>query len=229
MHPDIAAVASLVGDNSRALMLQALGDGRALPAGELASCAGVSAQTVSAHLNKLVRGGLLKLECRGRHRYYSLRDARVAELLESLALFANPPPVRTPAQDRQTRRLHFARTCYQHLAGCAGVSIKRALCDADVLREVESGYEITHEGRHWFGRMGIDLNALRGRPLARRCLDWSERRPHLAGPLGNALARRLMELQWFVPVREPRILRLTEAGRRGLQKELSLVLIPPRI
>jgi hypothetical protein len=183
---------------------------------------------VSAHLKKLIRGRLLKLECQGRHRYYSLRDARVAELLESLALFANPPPVRTPTQDRQTRRLHFARTCYRHLAGSAGVSITQALCDADVLREAEGSYEITNDGRRWFARMRIDLSVLRGPSLARRCIDWSERRPHVAGPLGDALARRFMELRWFVPVREPRLLRLTEAGRRGLQKELSLVLTAPR-
>jgi DNA-binding transcriptional ArsR family regulator len=226
-HPDIAALAALLGDESRALILQALSDGRALPAGELARSAGVSAQTVSTHLKKLVHGRLLKLERQGRHRYYSLHDSRVAELLESLALFAHPRPALTAAQNRQTRRLRFARMCYRHLAGYAGVSLTRAFCSRGVLRELENGYEVTSHGRQWFEQMGIELKRPQAQALARRCLDWSERRPHVAGPLGNALAQRLIALRWFVPVREPRILRLTEAGRRGLEKELSLVLAEP--
>jgi DNA-binding transcriptional ArsR family regulator len=225
--PDISALAALVADESRALILQALSDGRALPAAELARSAGVSAQTVSTHLNKLVRGKLLRLQSQGRHRYYSLRDGRVAELLESLALFADPPPALTTTQGRQAKRLRFARMCYRHLAGYAGVSLTRALCSTDILREEESGYEVTADGRRWFEQMGVELKQARAQALARRCLDWSERRPHLAGPLGNALARRLVALRWFVPGREPRVLRLSEAGRRGLEKELSLVLTEP--
>jgi DNA-binding transcriptional ArsR family regulator len=226
LDPDIASLASLIGDPSRALVLQALADGRALPAGELARCAGISAQTVSSHLSKLVRARLLKLEAQGRHRYYSLHDARVAQLLESLAMLAPPSPALTPTRERRTKRLRFARTCYRHVAGRAGVALTQALCAAHLLRELESRYEITDKGRHWFGRMGIDLASLRGQPLARRCLDWSERRPHLAGPLGEALAARLITLNWFARSREPRVLRLTETGRRGLYRELSLLIDP---
>src|SRR5689334_13179018 len=123
LHPNIVTVAALIGDESRALVLQALSDGTSRPAGELARFAGVSAQTVSLHLNKLLSAGLLKVRSQGRFRYYALRDASIAQMLESLALHAPHPPSMTPVQDRETQRLHFARTCYRHLAGHLGVAM----------------------------------------------------------------------------------------------------------
>jgi DNA-binding transcriptional ArsR family regulator len=226
LHPNIATLASLIGDESRALVLQALSDGTSRPAGELARFAGVSAQTVSLHLNKLLRAGLLKMRSQGRFRYYALRDANVAQMLESIALLAPHPAALTPVQDRETKRLHFARTCYRHLAGHLGVSITQALCSANLLVERENAYDVTDAGSRWLARMGISLAQIEVRPIARLCIDWSERKPHVAGPLGDALAMRLLNLKWVVRCREPRILRLTEAGRRGLQDSLRLTFEP---
>jgi DNA-binding transcriptional ArsR family regulator len=222
LYPDIASLASLIGDASRARILQALADGRALPASALARCAGVSAATVSSHLGKLVSSHLLKVVTQGRHRYYSLSSTRVAHILESLARLARLPPVLTPAQDARTKRLRFARSCYRHLAGHAGVAVAQALFSAQLLRETADGYEITDAGRAWLSHMSIDVEGLRGRPLARRCMDWSERRPHIGGPLGSALLERMLALRWLARSREPRVLRLTESGRRGLRRELSV-------
>ena len=222
MNPDIATLASLIGDESRALVLQALGDGTSRPAGELARLAGVSAQTVSLHLSKLVDSGLLKVRSQGRFRYYSLGDARIAQMLESLALFAPKSRALTETQARASNHLHFARTCYRHLAGQVGVAITEALSFKCVLVEVEKGYDVTPSGFQWFDDIGISVANLRARPLARPCIDWSVRRPHLAGPLADAIAARLLALKWLVRGREPRVLRLTEAGRRGLRDTLSL-------
>jgi DNA-binding transcriptional ArsR family regulator len=225
LNPDIATLASLIGDESRALVLQALGDGSSRPAGELARLAGVSAQTVRLHLSKLVDAGLLRVRCQGRFRYYALGDSRIAEILESLALLAAQPNAMTPTQSRATNRLHYARNSYRHLAGRVGVAITQALCSAGVLAEIENGYEITRPGALWLEEdLGIDVAQIRARPIARACIDWSERRPHLAGPLGDALATRLLALKWLIRGREPRVLRLTEAGRRALREKLSLTL-----
>jgi DNA-binding transcriptional ArsR family regulator len=222
LNPDIATLASLIGDESRALVLQALGDGTSRPAGELARLAGVSAQTVSLHLSKLVDNGLLKVRNQGRFRYYSLGDARIAQILESLALLAPRPAALTQTQERVASRLHFARTCYRHLAGHVGVAITEALCLKNVLAETANGYDVTPSGAQWFDDIGIPVASLRARPLARPCIDWSVRKPHLAGPLADALAARLLALRWLIRGREPRVLRLTEAGRRGLREKLSL-------
>lgn len=229
LNPDIATLASLMGDESRALVLQALGDGSSRPAGELARFAGVSAQTVSLHLSKLVDAGLLNVRSQGRFRYYSLGDSRVAEMLESLALLATQPVALTQTQTRATNRLQFARTCYRHLAGRVAVAITQALCSANILVEIENGYDVTQSGSQWLADLGVSvthvgLTQVGTRPLARACIDWSERRPHLAGPLGDALASRLLSLKWLTRGREPRILFLTEAGRRGLREKLSLTL-----
>jgi DNA-binding transcriptional ArsR family regulator len=221
--PGVGAVAALIADPSRALMLQALADARALPAGELARFAGVSPQTASTHLSRLLAGQLLVVHQQGRHRYYRLRDRRVAELLELMASLA-PAAVAgsRPGADRATRNLRFARTCYKHLAGHVGVAITEALCTKGYLQEDNDGYELLPGGKQWFAAMEIDLHATHSGPLTRRCLDWSERRYHLGGSLGGALATRLLELQWLTRRREPRTLRLTERGRQMLRRELSL-------
>ena len=220
--PQVGAVAALIADPSRALMLQALADARARPASELARFAGVSPQTASAHLSRLLAGRLLVVHQQGRHRYYRLRDSRVAELLEVMASFA--PSTETPAmgEDRSTRNLRFARTCYKHLAGRVGVAITEALCAKNFLREEADGYELLPDGRDWFLEMGVEIRAARRAPLTRRCVDWSERRYHLGGSLGAALAGRLLELQWLSRRREPRSLRLTERGRQMLRSVLAL-------
>ncbi len=173
--PDLAALAALIGDSSRAAMMVALMDGRALPAGELARRAGISPQTASSHLDRLFRGKLLAVEVQGRHHYYRLHDERVARLVEAMATIAPAPPARTPAQRDAARTLRFARTCYGHLAGALGVALTGVLRDRDYLGEADGAFIVTPAGDRWFRNFGVDLNALRKqrRPLTRRCLDWS--------------------------------------------------------
>jgi DNA-binding transcriptional ArsR family regulator len=195
-------------------MLSALFDGRALPAGELARIAGVSPQTASAHLDRLLAGNLVRLEAQGRHRYYRLSGFAVADLLESLASVAQPRPL-----TRRSDPLALGRTCYGHLAGRLGVSITDALRGHEL---IDADLFPTNSGRSWFEQMGVDVATLKRRPLARPCLDWSERRHHLAGALGVAFTTRLFELGWVARGREGRSVRLSVEGRKGLESELDL-------
>jgi DNA-binding transcriptional ArsR family regulator len=224
LDPDIATTAALIADPSRAAMLAALTDGRALPSGELARIAGVSPQTASSHLDKLFKGKLLGVEVQGRHHYYRLRDMRIAELLESLSVIARVPATFTSAQRAAALGLRFARTCYGHLAGRLGVTITQALCARDYIRDEEIGFAITPAGAGWFREFGIALDSIKRKPLTRRCLDWSERRHHLAGGLGIGLCGRIAELHWTSPVRGSRALRLTERGKAALRAELDVIL-----
>jgi DNA-binding transcriptional ArsR family regulator len=222
LDPNVARIATLIGDPSRAAILLALLDGRALPAGELARHASISPQTASAHLDKLFRAHLLSVEIQGRHHYYRLRSPQVAQLLESLSTVVPPAPA--PAHSDSTKSLRFARICYDHLAGKLGVAVTRALCDHCYIHDGEVGYMVTNSGKAWFASLGVDVEELRAsrRPLTRRCLDWSERRPHLAGGLGAALANRLVKLNWITRARTGRIVHLTEKGERALRAQLEL-------
>jgi len=223
---DVARVAALIGDPSRAAMLAALLGGVARPAGELARCAGVSAQTASAHLARLVDGGLLRVTTSGRHRYFSLAGAPVARALESLALVAPLSPPRTPREDFELRRLRRGRTCYDHLAGVLGTAVTDALVERGCIDARGDGYEVMPEGETWLQALGVDCARIRHgrRTFARACLDWSERRPHLAGALGAAVATRFFELAWITRVDGSRAVAVTPAGRRALRRELGLVL-----
>jgi DNA-binding transcriptional ArsR family regulator len=221
LDPDIVATAALIADPSRAHMLEALADGSARPAGELACIAGVSPQTASSHLNKLSDGRLVLREVQGRHRYYRL-EPRIAELLEGLASCAPASRALTPSQARRGDTLRFARTCYGHLAGKLGVAITDALCARGILVSSDVEYGVTAAGTDWFGGLGIDVGSLRRRPRSRRCLDWSERRHHLAGALGVALGSRLFELGWIRRVAASRAVRLTDCGRAELCTALDL-------
>jgi len=223
--PDVAATAALVGDRSRAAMLMALADGRALPASELAHYAHVSPQTASSHLDRLFKGNLIAVEIQGRHHYYRIRDDRVAQLIERLAVIAPPAPAITPAQRRGAQKLRFARTCYGHLAGALGVAVSQALCDRGMLVEGVDAYRVTDRGKEWFRRIDVDVDALRcsmKRPLTRWCIDWSERRRHLSGVLGVAMTQRFFALSWIVRVRQSRAVRMTERGRAAFVSELGL-------
>jgi DNA-binding transcriptional ArsR family regulator len=222
IDPDVARIAALIGDPSRAAILLALSDGRALPAGELARHASISPQTASAHLDKLFRAHLLAVEVQGRHHYYRLRSPQVAQLLESLSIVARPAI--TPPHSHSAKALRFARICYDHLAGELGVAVTRALCDHRCLHDGEAGYVVTDKGQGWFRSLGVDVNELRAsrRPLTRRCLDWSERRPHLAGGLGAALASRFVQLNWIARARSGRVVHLTDGGKTGLRARLAL-------
>jgi DNA-binding transcriptional ArsR family regulator len=224
MEANIASPAALIGDPGRAAMLQALMDGRAHPAGALAWAAGLTAQAASNHLAKLVDGGLVSVEREGRHRYFRLANAEVAHALEALAVLA--APVRSLEQPRspQARALREGRCCYGHLAGRLGIAVTDALVEQGLLCPVDGKlYEIPLAGRAWFEDLGLDLDTLRSkRGTARQCLDWTERRHHLAGPLGVTLLSRIVALGWIETVAGSRAARLTTLGREELRKQLGV-------
>lgn len=196
--PDISRVAALIGDPARANMLTALMAGKALTAGELAREAGVSLPTASAHLARLTEGGLLAVRPQGRHRYYELAGAGVGTALEALmGLAAGRGHLRTRTGPRDAA-LRRARVCYNHLAGEMGIAAYESLLAREFLTLGEAGIALAPLGRGFFASLGVDLGALeRGRtPLCRECLDWSERRSHLAGSLGRAMLARVEALGW---------------------------------
>jgi DNA-binding transcriptional ArsR family regulator len=225
MEPDIAAIGALVSDPARARILWALGDGRGLPAGELARRAGVTAQTASSHLKMLTEAGFLLVIPQGRHRYYRLANSRVARLLESMAAFAPELPVAKPRPCQP--ELRQARTCYHHMAGRLGVVITKAFLDRSWLVEEDLTYHLTSLGESGFAGLGIDLPRVKrsGEMLARPCLDWSERRNHLAGALGRAVFDSFIEQRWLRRVASSRVLQLTDLGRQELQHHLGVELM----
>jgi DNA-binding transcriptional ArsR family regulator len=222
-------IASLIGEPARLTMLWELAGGLARPAGELAFYANISAQNASAHLSKLVEAGMLTVESRGRHRYYRIASPEVAHVIESMAVVA-PPSHQASKADRlprgQTPDLKYARTCYDHLAGRAAVEICASLQNNHLLVSVGDDFEVTLEGDGWFRGLGIEVEPLRlqRRPLARRCMDWSERRPHLAGALGAALLEGMLRQGWIARVRTTRVIRVTDDGITALHSLLGLSL-----
>jgi len=222
--PHVAKIAALIGDPARANILRALMDGRARTAKELAHIAGVSAQTASGHLAKLVDGGLLAMAKQGRHRYFHLANSLVAEALESLMALAGERPV--PKHHHQARiaaDLRAARTCYDHLAGRLGVLLfDRMVATGCIVPAGDAeDFIVSAEGRRLFRQLGIDIDALatktgQRRRFARACLDWSERSPHLAGALGAALAESCFQRGWLQRRRDSRAVSLTPAGAAAL-------------
>ncbi len=225
-EPNIATVAALIGDTARAAMLLTLVDERALPAGELATAARLSPSAASAHLAKLTDGGLLTVEREGRHRYYRLAGPGVASALESLACLIGQPSPSGATRRPQARALRHARTCYDHLAGELGVAVAAALENRAFFAPVEGKrLDVTTAGATWFATvLGVDVNALRpGRQgIACRCLDWTERRHHLAGPLGTQMLRRCCDLGWLTKTPGSRAVQLSPSGRDSLSQQLGI-------
>lgn len=224
--PDVTAVAAMVADRSRTAMLTELAEGKNMPAGELARHAGISAQTASSHLSKMLQNGLIAVEEHGRHRYYRIASADVARMIEAISLVAPPRPALTALQSDAAITLRFARTCYGHLAGALGVSVSDAMRSKRYLKNCDAGWMVTPAGEEWLGRLQINVAELRRerRPLTRQCLDWSERRYHLAGALGDALMTKYFDMRWVARVRQSRAVRLTDRGRTALKDELGLAL-----
>lgn len=222
----LAPTAGLIGEPARAAILTALLDGRALTATELAARAGVAPPTASAHLAKLVAGGLLALEAQGRHRYFRLANAEVASALEALAGLSRPRRGERVPEAALPSGIRFARTCYDHLAGWLGVALRDALLAQGILRTAGAEHVVTPDGARWFAAIGVDLGPLHGRrrPFALRCLDWTERRPHLAGALGAALLGHLIARGWLARQPGERTLTLTPDGRDHFARELHLSL-----
>ena len=224
---DIAKVGALVADPARARILLALGDGRALPATVLADEAGVSPSTSSAHLSKLVAGGLLHVRRDGRHKYFRVAGPDVGELIEVLARLSPGSSVRSLRQGTRAEAIRHARTCYDHLAGVLGTSLMDALLERELLApDPNADFRLTERGAAELAAFGIELAPLRARrrQLLRGCVDWSERRHHLAGGLGAAIARRMFELGWIERSRGTRAVRVTESGARGLRETFGVEL-----
>jgi DNA-binding transcriptional ArsR family regulator len=240
---DVAAVGALIGDPSRAKVLMALLDGRSLAASVLAAEAGVSASTISEHLSRLVDAGLLTSSRQGRSRFFRIARPDVAEALEAIARIAPPEPIRSLRQGTHANALRQARTCYNHVAGRLGVALmsglldRGLLCGGDGLHHPEKAvadrlsapgkaleYGLTARGVRELEDFGIDLAAVSRRtPAIRYCLDWSEQRHHLAGPLGTAVTDRLFELDWIRRGRA-RAVTLTAAGEAGLPRVFGVKL-----
>ncbi len=226
--PKIAQVAALVGDPGRANMLSALMDGRTLTASELAYVSGVAPQTASGHLAKLSDAGLLAVEKRGRRRYFRLASAHVARMLEGLMVVAQDGPARQRHLWRGGETLRRARTCYDHMAGRIAVAITDRLVQRSCILLDEDGGQLTDAGRSFFDAVGVDLcRASRRRVFCRPCLDWSERRPHLAGAVGAALLRHALEHDWVRHIRDSRALAVTPVGVQALATTFGIDGAPP--
>jgi DNA-binding transcriptional ArsR family regulator len=239
---DIAPVGALIGDPTRARVLMALVDGRALPASRLAAEAGVAPSTVSEHLARLLAAGLVTVRPEGRSKFYRLASPAVADVLEALARIAPEQPIRSLRQGSYARALREARTCYNHLAGRLGTGLLAGFLDHGLLAGGDGrhhperaradrlsapgrdlSYRLTPRGEEALAGIGVDLDAvLARRPSVRYCLDWSEQRHHLAGPLGTALASRLFELGWVGRGERRRVVRVTDGGREKLTAVLGL-------
>ncbi|MCG2584684.1 helix-turn-helix transcriptional regulator [Massilia sp. TS11] len=226
--PQITGIAALIGDHARAEALTALMSGMALTATELATHAHVSRQTMSGHLAKLLEAQLLAVEVQGRHRYYRLASHDVAQLLESLMQVAyRTGAVRLRSSPREPA-LRKARVCYDHLAGETGVAVYEALLARGAFVLGADGMRLSTPGRALMQSWGIDVAALEAQPrvLCRSCLDWSERRSHLAGALGAALLRTLLERDWVRRDKHSRVLHITPPGQRWLAELTDLAARP---
>jgi DNA-binding transcriptional ArsR family regulator len=245
---DVAALAALLADRARARILLTLLDGRALPASLLAAEAGVAASTASEHLRRLSDSGLITVHPQGRHRYFRLRNAEVASLIESLARLAPAVELRSLKQSNRLELLRRARTCYDHLAGALGVGIfgslleRGAVTGGDGVHHVDGGgedrlsapgrdlaYRLTPCGRELLLGLGVELPAPEtdGTTALRYCVDWTEQRHHLSGAVGRALESRLFELGWIERNGVARALTVTEQGQRGLSRAFPLRAAPP--
>jgi DNA-binding transcriptional ArsR family regulator len=228
----VASIGELFGDPARAAILVALLDGRARTAGELALAGNISAQSASGHLSKLTSGGLLVVRSQGRHRYYELANPDVAHALEATGSLAtkrlNGGANNVAGKNGEARfagarmgesDIRTARSCYDHLAGVVAVDLTRRMESAGAIRSCgEWEYELGKSGEQFFAKVGLDLASIRRgrRTFARRCLDWTERKPHLAGALGAALFARLMEIGWVARKRDSRVVRVTHLGEKKI-------------
>ncbi len=229
-----AEIAALAGDPTRAVMLNTLMDGRALTAGELARVAGITAQTASGHLARLTRGGLLAVVSQGRHRYYRLATPAVAQMIEGIMQIAStpPPPLHRLHIGPRDPKLQRARICYDHIAGELGVALADALVAAGHVELSDEAGVLTETGVRFLDRSGVDVERLRtpakghknGPVLCRPCLDWRERRPHLAGRVGIALCQLSLDQGWLRREANSRALLITRKGEAAFRDRFGVTL-----
>jgi DNA-binding transcriptional ArsR family regulator len=221
---DLASVAALIADRHRAQMLLTLLGGTPQSGSALAEAAGISRSLASAHLKKLVAGGFVRVQPSGRQRLYSIASEPVADALEILILLAPASKVRSLADASRAKSLRWARLCYDHLAGAVGVAITEALTEHYLIREQDGGFLLGSRGPAGFRELGIDVARLerRTRPLLRPCMDWSERRYHLAGSLGAALAATMLDRRWIATREASRIVTVNPAGVSGLRDWMDI-------
>lgn len=227
----IAEIAALVGDPTRTTMLMALMDGRAFTAGELARAASVTPQTASGHLAQLAAAGLIEAWKQGRHRYHRLASPAVAEMLEGMeqvALLSAPRNAKPIVVGPRERDLRAGRTCYDHLAGRLGCDITDALLTRDHLELAKDGGALTDSGAEFLARLGVDIEGAAargkrtGRIFCRPCIDWSERRPHVAGALGAALCKHAFARGWIRRRTDTRAVIVTPKGQLELRKAFGV-------
>ena len=225
-HPAVAEIAALVGNPARANILTVLIDGRALTASELAYVAGVSPQTTSEHLAMLRAANLLSMTKQGRHCYFRLGSPQVARMIESIMVVAADGPQRYRPRWNGGEQLRIARTCYDHIAGRLGVALAGALTGREHIVLSDDGGIVTRAGEKFLSDFGVRLDELRRgrRTFCRPCLDWSERRPHLAGALGAALADRCFDLGWITRIRDSRALKISAGGKNGFRDVFGVTL-----
>jgi DNA-binding transcriptional ArsR family regulator len=218
------SVSGLICEPTRAKMLWNLLDGRAYTASELSHIASISATAASNHLARLLEADIVKVEMQGRHRYYSFSNPAVAYVVEALANFASSNSVDADKKEVTSNGIKFCRTCYDHLAGYVGVRVVEALEQDGYIKKAGAVYNVSTKGWTWFSELGISKNDFvnNRRPLTRLCLDWSERRPHLAGQLGAKLLEKMLQRKWFRRVQFGRELIVTSMGRKELNDLLGI-------
>jgi len=224
MENSITHIASLIGEPVRAKILWTLMDGRAYTARELAIGVETTPQNLSMHLSKLLRAGLLSVEAQGRHRYYTFSRAEVADAIEAMANLV--PAEEVVRKDMDAEPISYCRTCYDHLAGKVGVAIMEALLRQKLIVYRDKEMDVTSRGVEWFAELGIDCGEVRQqrRAFAKACLDWTERRHHLAGSLGAALLEKMLEAHWLRRTDRSRAVVLTARGRQALEAHFTIQL-----
>lgn len=224
MYKNIASVAALIGDSTRANILVMLSDGRSLTAGELARITKVSPQTASSHLAKMVEGGLLVMQAQGRHRYYRMANHKVADILEAIAEVAPPSPVRSLRQSDEAKALRFARTCYEHLAGVVGIALTKVFVERGYFRDCGHHYELSDLGVTWLDQFGIHITGLhRLSDSVPKHIDWTERYHHIGGPIAVAITHRLLDVEWIRKGDIRRSIVLTKIGEEGFRQQFGIV------
>lgn len=224
MEDQFKEVAALIGDPTRAAVMWTLLDGKAFTATELSIAADTTPQNMSMHLSKLLHAGLLSVENQGRHRYYKFSRPDIAYAIEAMAnLIPGVDKKKLPQTGNNNTAIRHCRTCYDHLAGKTGVAITDSLLRQKIILIKENDFMLSPKGKIWFSSIGIQVDDLQTgrRPLLRRCLDWSERRPHMAGTLGALLLDKMLEDDWIRRTRNSRVIVITARGEKMIQKQFG--------